>query len=102
MGHETMASTANQRISGRNIKADDAMDRHAMRRRRFDKIPAAQRGGYQWGPPLSTAALLDGDLLAQFQQLPRSQQTIVARAADMSREVVSRHIRTLAQAFAVF
>jgi len=73
-----------------------------MHRRRFDKIPAAQRGGYQWGPPLNTAALLDGDLLAQFQQLSRSEQTIVAAAADLSRDVVSRHIRTLTQAFAVF
>jgi len=73
-----------------------------VHRRRFDKIPAAQRGGYQWGPPLSTAALLDGDLLAQFQHLSRSEQKIVAAAADLSRDVVSRHIRTLAQAFAVF
>ena len=73
-----------------------------VHRRRFDKIPAAQQGGYQWGPPLSTAAMLDGDLLAQFQQLSRSQQAVVAAAADLSRDMVSRHIRTLAQAFAVF
>ena len=78
------------------------MSGHALHRRRFDKIPAALRGGYQWGPPLSTAALLDGDLLAQFHKLPRSQQTIVAAAADLPRDAVSRHVRNLVQAFTVF
>ena len=72
-----------------------------MHRRRFGKIPAAQRGGYQWGPPLSSAALLDGDLLAHFHQLPRSQQTAMAAAADLSRDAVSRHLRTVAQAFTI-
>ena len=60
------------------------------------------RGGRQWGPPLSTATIVDSDLLSHFHKLPRSKQSEVATSAGFTREIVSRQLRNLAQALVVF
>ena len=65
-------------------------------------MPGALGGGALFGKSVKSSIIIDGDLIWQYMNLARAQQSAVAAAAGTCREEVVRHIRSLAAALTLF
>ena len=65
-------------------------------------MPAALGGGKHFGKSIKSSIIIDGDLVWRYMGLARAQQSAVASAAGTTRDVIVRHIRSLAAALTLF